>query len=98
MSESDFIVLDVTDTESEDDTPIAKRLRSTLKGKEATKGKAKTTGTQGKCWVFTINNPIDTDRPTESELVPNCIWQLERGADGTRHYQVYLFCFIYLFC
>lgn len=43
-----------------------------------------------KAWMFTINNPIESDTPVPCELVPDCIWQKEKGADGTVHFQGYL--------
>lgn len=50
---------------------------------------------QGACrevrgWVFTLNNPANTDVPREwTERVSFCAWQHERGANGTNHLQGY---------
>lgn len=50
---------------------------------------AATSSLQGRYWCFTLNNP----QPEED---PNtwggsfCIWQLERGEEGTPHYQGYI--------
>lgn len=42
-------------------------------------------------WVFTINNPEDTQIPTKWEnLVKYCVWQLEQGENGTKHLQGYV--------
>lgn len=43
-----------------------------------------------KCWMFTTNNPLDADVPTPHSLVTACVWQKERGNDGTVHFQGYL--------
>lgn len=41
-------------------------------------------------WMFTINNPTNSDIPVPHELVKACVWQKERGADGTEHFQGYI--------
>ncbi len=42
-------------------------------------------------WVFTINNPNDSESPLEwPPQVSYCVWQLEEGDKGTRHWQGYL--------
>lgn len=39
-------------------------------------------------WVFTLNNPDDeTDDPQEFEGYRYLVWQLERGEEGTPHFQ-----------
>jgi len=40
-------------------------------------------------WMFTINNPDDTDDPNAWE-VKYVVWQLEEGESGTPHYQGYV--------
>lgn len=42
-----------------------------------------------KNWVFTINNPTDDDVPSTWEY-KYVVWQVERGAEGTRHLQGYV--------
>lgn len=41
-------------------------------------------------WVFTINNPTPSDKPDSFKDVQYMVWQLERGANGTPHYQGYV--------
>lgn len=42
-------------------------------------------------WLFTINNPETNTIPEQwTESVKYCIWQLERGEQGTPHLQGYL--------
>lgn len=41
-------------------------------------------------WCFTLNNPVEQEAPVYWRDIPNikfCIWQLERSATGTPHYQ-----------
>lgn len=40
-------------------------------------------------WVFTINNPEEVDDPKGWD-VQYVVWQLEEGAEGTRHFQGYV--------
>ena len=46
---------------------------------------------QGKFWVFTLNNPQPEEDP-RAWGGSYCIWQMERGDEGTSHYQGYI-CF-----
>jgi len=48
--------------------------------------------TQGRNWVFTINNPSPSDNPDlwGREGIKFLVFQLEQGADGTVHYQGYV--------
>lgn len=55
---------------------------------EETKKKKKRADASSKFWVFTTNNPTDEDVPKQEGVVQSCIWQRERGADGTEHFQV----------
>lgn len=41
-------------------------------------------------WMFTINNPGDRDKPKEFGDLKRAVWQLERGAEETTHYQGYI--------
>jgi len=41
-------------------------------------------------WVFTINNPTETDDPRKWDDVSYVTWQLEKGADGVPHLQGYV--------
>jgi len=43
-------------------------------------------------WVFTLNNPSSAEVPRdwEGSAVRFCIWQLERGQEGTPHLQGYV--------
>ena len=44
-------------------------------------------------WCFTINNPTATDSPAGWSAVKNvrfCVWQKERGSEGTEHLQGYV--------
>lgn len=47
-------------------------------------------GNQSKYWMFTINNPVAEDEPKEHDLVDGILWQKEKGAEETEHYQGYL--------
>ena len=48
-------------------------------------------GPQVKRWCFTVNNPEDWNpRPHCNGDVAFCIWQTERGAEGTLHIQGYV--------
>lgn len=44
-----------------------------------------------KGWTFTINNPTDADDPKEWDDVKYLVYQLEKGKEGTPHYQGYVF-------
>jgi len=44
---------------------------------------------RGRFWCFTLNNPVD-ELKFEDERVRYAIWQLERGANGTIHFQGYM--------
>jgi len=41
-------------------------------------------------WVFTLNNPDRDDGPRTWPDVQYCVWQKERGAEGTEHLQGYV--------
>lgn len=41
-------------------------------------------------WIFTINNPSDNDLPKLFTDTRFCIWQREKGAQGTEHLQGYV--------
>jgi len=42
-------------------------------------------------WCFTLNNPPRTDLPKDWEsVVMYCVWQLEKGEEGTPHLQGYV--------
>ncbi|GKV53977.1 hypothetical protein SLEP1_g60488 [Rubroshorea leprosula] len=43
---------------------------------------------QGSNWVFTLNNP--TSKIEIDDTVQYCLYQLERGVNGTEHYQGYI--------
>jgi len=47
---------------------------------------------QCKNWCFTINNPANNDIPKawEPALATYCVWQRERGVNGTEHLQGYV--------
>ncbi len=48
---------------------------------------------QGKHWLFTINNPVlgsIQDMPDVWPDVGYVVWQLERGVEGTEHFQGYV--------
>lgn len=45
--------------------------------------------TQGRFWMFTLNNPQPEEDPRRW-LSEYCIWQLEKGEEGTPHYQGYI--------
>lgn len=50
-------------------------------------------GTASKSWMFTINNPEDTDKPDTWVALGSaayCVYQMEMGANGTPHYQGYV--------
>jgi len=48
-------------------------------------------GSQCRAWLFTINNPSSSDLPSHWSPAPvYCVWQLERGVEGTPHLQGYL--------
>lgn len=49
-------------------------------------------GSQMRCWCFTINNPTAADDPREWEQqgAKFCVWQRERGENGTEHFQGYV--------
>lgn len=40
-------------------------------------------------WCFTINNPTEDDDPNNWDC-RYCVWQLEKGKDGTPHHQGYV--------
>jgi len=42
---------------------------------------------RGKNWCFTINNPTDYHLPEQWGDVQYCLWQIEKGAQGTIHIQ-----------
>jgi hypothetical protein len=47
---------------------------------------------QSRKWIFTINNPTEADDPGAvlqplGDTVRYAVWQLERGENGTPHYQ-----------
>lgn len=44
----------------------------------------------GRHWCFTINNPITADDPRLWTGTAYVVWQLEKGAEGTEHYQGYV--------
>jgi len=48
------------------------------------------TGAQSRNWVFTLNNHSSVDIPRVFEHVKYCVWQEERGANGTKHLQGYV--------
>jgi len=55
--------------------------------------KATDTPTQSRYWVFTINNPIDTDAPEHwlfEQDINYLVYQEEIGAENTHHYQGYV--------
>ena len=41
-------------------------------------------------WMFTINNPTEADDPRKWAGVRFVVWQLEKGEQGTPHYQGYV--------
>jgi len=41
-------------------------------------------------WVFTLNNPTDNQLPTTWPDIRYCVWQVEKGENGTTHLQGYL--------
>lgn len=41
-------------------------------------------------WLFTINNPTSNEIPKTWSQVKYCIWQLEKGDEGTPHLQGYV--------
>lgn len=42
-------------------------------------------------WVFTLNNPPRVELPQDwVDLAMFCVWQLEKGEEGTRHLQGYV--------
>lgn len=43
-----------------------------------------------KNWMFTINNPEESEDPKAWKGVDYLVYQLEQGADGTPHYQGYV--------
>lgn len=45
---------------------------------------------RAKGWMFTVNNPGEDDRPYMTEEIEYCVYQLERGAEQTEHYQGYI--------
>lgn len=47
-----------------------------------------------RAWVFTLNNPEDNQVPSlwRASGVVYCVWQLERGENGTPHLQGYVVC------
>ena len=45
---------------------------------------------QRRVWCFTINNPKRQIKPSKWADCRICVWQLEEGAEGTRHYQGYV--------
>jgi len=47
-------------------------------------------GSIGKSWLFTVNNPQNLKLPEEFKA-RFCIWQLERGEQGTPHLQGYAY-------
>lgn len=46
-------------------------------------------GVPARRWCFTINNPDETIALTLGECITYCVWQLEEGENGTRHFQGY---------
>lgn len=50
------------------------------------------TNNRSKCvgWLFTINHPGSNDKPAEFPELKRAVWQLERGTEGTTHYQGYM--------
>lgn len=38
-------------------------------------------------WLFTTNDPTEADEPQLGDNFRRIVWQLERGAEGTEHYQ-----------
>jgi hypothetical protein len=41
-------------------------------------------------WCFTINNPVEQLHPENFPKIKRAVWQLERGEQGTLHYQGYI--------
>ena len=47
---------------------------------------------RSRAWMFTLNNPVDDESPSllEQKNAVFCIWQKEKGAQGTEHLQGYV--------
>ena len=45
---------------------------------------------RGTCWAITINNPTEEDMTTTLPAKWTIIGQMEKGKDGTPHYQAML--------
>lgn len=45
---------------------------------------------RAKGWIFTTNNPVDADVPALAPGITFVVYQRERGAEGTEHFQGYV--------
>lgn len=67
--------------------PVAKNKRKRSASDGTASVKKASRGPMAKCWMFTTNNPKPEDEPKENEHIEGILWQLEKGEEGTEHYQ-----------